>query len=326
MGKDIYSFLHADSNEAFSSLDSKDLKELKSLLNTYMLSYRKKVGLSEKDTFGTEIEFQVPIKKFNFTFSDMMNKLEKKHNSWNIDIDGSRDDKLEVTPFILKDEDKTWEELEDVLKLIKNYINNPGPFSSSHIHFGGQMIKDTDSLKRFIKLWAIYEQVIFRFAYGEDLTHRKSIDFYSQKMSTVLKGLNKNINLEVIGAVRNRAVNIRNYRGSRFDKMNTIEIRCPNGTLEPVIWQNNINFFARLLEFANSDKCDDDEIDKRFYALNLTKQNYSSYDSINFELAIDLADKIFDNNLEKLYFLRQYTKGFEKVEKGHKKAESFILK
>ena len=34
-------------------------------------------------------------------------------------------------------------------------------------------------------------------------------------------------------------------------KNNTIEFRCPNGTLNPIIWQNNVNLFAHLLSSDN---------------------------------------------------------------------------
>ena len=47
-------------------------------------------------------------------------------------------------------------------------------------------------------------------------------------------------------------INFRNYKGYEADEKNTIEIRCPNGTLDAKIWQNNINFFVKDQIQANN--------------------------------------------------------------------------
>lgn len=322
----IYSFLNPDGNDELLLLDYKDQEELIKLLNLFMLVYRDKLNLRKNITFGTEIEFEVPLKKRYDIQEVVHDELEEKYNSWDIKQDFSKDEKLEVVPYILRDTKKTWIELKEVLNIIRKYTKKAGLDASSHIHFGSQILKNNDSLERFYKLWCIYEPIIFRFAYGEDLTHRRKIDDYAKMISRIIAMCNNEVYLEILNVSRNRAINIQNFtptRGFKFD--NTIEIRCPNGTLEPVIWQNNINFFARLLELSNIDKYDD-KIDAIFYSKDLLSVNYKTCDAIYLEDALMLSDLIFDNNEDKLYFLRQYTKGFEIVCKGNKKASSFILK
>ena len=47
--------------------------------------------------------------------------------------------------------------------------------------------------------------------------------------------------------------------------------------------------------------------------INIIRKNYQiySYNQIYLEQALELCDMIFDNNLDKIYFLRQYLKSFE---------------
>lgn len=48
------------------------------------------------------------------------------------------------------------------------------------------------------------------------------------------------------------------------------------------------------------------------------------YNKIYLEQALEFADLIFNNNIDKIYFLRQYLKSFESSEIPLKKAKKFI--
>jgi hypothetical protein len=95
--------------------------------------------------------------------------------------------------------------------------------------------------------------------------------------------------------------------GNEYHQNNTVEVRCPNGTLENAIWQNNINFFVKLLAYVNSDKFDEDLINKKFEKL---KNAFTIYDYylLDIPTAVELSDMLFDNNLDKLNFMSQYWK------------------
>ena len=95
---------------------------------------------------------------------------------------------------------------------------------------------------------------------------------------------------------------------------NTLEFRRPNGTLEEVIWQNNINVIIKLILAINSNNFDID------YIINKLKTNkdriINKYDSaydheLNLEKALEFVDLFYDNNLDKINFLKQYIKGYE---------------
>ncbi len=109
---------------------------------------------------------------------------------------------------------------------------------------------------------------------------------------------------------------------------NTIEFRSPNGTLDNIIWQNNVNFFFKLLIYARSINYNDDLIEKR-HLTNLDKYNELKwYDEIFLGHALELCDMIFTNNLDKICFLKQYLKSFEvrKNTKDYSKGPSLTKK
>ena len=87
----------------------------------------------------------------------------------------------------------------------------------------------------------------------------------------------------------------------------TLEFRTPNATLNPIIWQNNLNTFVKLLKYTANSSFDMDIVNKR-QILNKKLINPYNYNEIPIEEVLEFIDLIFDNNLDKIYFLRQYIK------------------
>ena len=88
---------------------------------------------------------------------------------------------------------------------------------------------------------------------------------------------------------------------------NTIEFSCPNGTLNEVIWQNNLNFFLSLMNYANDSY---NNVDYEYY-VNKENDNIDSdydYSELYLKDALELADLIFKTNQDKIDFLKQYVK------------------
>ena len=109
-------------------------------------------------------------------------------------------------------------------------------------------------------------------------------------------------NLNALG----NGLNFGHCNGANIDDKNTIEFRCPNGTLSHIIWQNNINFFVKLLLYCRSNNFDIDFINKKMK--NYEVKKLEQYSDIYLDDAIELSDLIFDNELDKMYFLKQYLK------------------
>ena len=74
---------------------------------------------------------------------------------------------------------------------------------------------------------------------------------------------------------------------------NRIEFRIPNGTLKEEIWQNYINFFVKFL-IACKKELDVEEV---VYKINNNEHS-----------AIELADYVFEDNIDKDNFLIQTLK------------------
>ena len=105
----------------------------------------------------------------------------------------------------------------------------------------------------------------------------------------------------------------------------TVEFRVPNGTFDEIIWQNNINLFIKMMLYCKSDKYDEDIICKRKRIVEDNFSVLSSYSSIYLEQALELADMIFDNNLDKLYFLKQYIKDINESDNRYIKTKKLTV-
>ena len=280
-----------------------DIKDVK-------IEYRDKLDINPRTTIGIEIEFE----KANL--KDVRKKINQYlEGEWKAVFDGSVSDSFldvikggEINSPIITNKMYEWAELETVCEILKNEGAEITEYCGGHVHIGKNIIK-LESYMNFIKLWYLYEPIIFRFCYGEYNRGRDLINFYAHALRINLWNIITSEEkykyssqiINYLGKDRNLCVNFQNI----FGKKNTFEFRCPNSSLDPAIWQNNVNFFAHLL-----DKSNDIEIDKDKLAYEI--KNYdlkqSDYIKIDMNEAIELADIIFDNEIDKLYFLRQYIK------------------
>jgi len=315
----IFKYLPSSDNTEISKINPGDLHELLLLLNNFYLTLRDNLDLDQSITFGLEIECEKSNDK----------KIKKDLNSltlndkWLVVPDRSLDQGIEIVSPILKDNKRNWIDLEKVCSVINKYAIIDRN-AAGHVHVGSHILgKERESWINFIMLWSVYENIIYRFSYGEYLSARPSLKEYALPISSSLwydyeKIIDYNINLEsMIERImygKYSAFNLMNVylsKINRFLKGNTIEIRCPNGTLNSVIWQNNVNFFTKLLLYCRSEKFNNDIVCQR---KRINSDEYISlvyYDEIFLDQALELCDMIFDNNLDKLYFLRQYLKSFE---------------
>ena len=124
----------------------------------------------------------------------------------------------------------------------------------------------------------------------------------------------------LLGSTR-QAINFNNITDLETQKTkNTIEFRCPNGTLNPIIWQNNINLFLTILASVKKNEFNQELLNHKFQELN-PQNTYipNNYQTINLPSALEFCDLIFDNNLNKIYFLKQYLKNKNNNSKHYKK-------
>lgn len=304
-----------DKNERFSEMSITDKNELLSFLKHYHIEYRHKIGLNPDMTFGIEIECSTSGKRiFHY-------KHRKYTNFLSEDECTVGDNGLEFISPILHDDSKCWDEIRQTCEYVKSFAKN-NEYCGGHIHFGTHVFKDNYKyFMNLVLLWMAYEDIIYRFGNGEYLNTRVVSREYAPPVINMFKlyfadfGLPNNLE-ELLAFIKKQeqenGINFYNYflyYKKKRDYKNTIEVRCPNGTLEEVIWQNNINFFGKLVQAALNDEID---LEKLYYYI--MSNSYSDdcildeYGKIKLDKSLELADLIYDNNYDKLAFLKQYVK------------------
>lgn len=309
----VFSELNKSSNDDFLLFNKTDLEHILTLINKYKLELRSTLDIPLSDTFGLEIECEY-ANKYEMILSLIRN--------WKIVNDSSLESGVEINSPILTDTKESWEELKKVCKMASKY-SKVGENCGGHIHIGKQVIgKNYDAIVNFMKLWAVYEPVIFRFSYGEFLGPRPKLLQTAKPVSDYYLRLSEGCDLDNIRFSKlmyyltNSKYLAVNFR--HFNTLGTLEFRCPNGSFNPVVWQNNVNLFLKMLIYSSSSKYNYDFINEKISKL----ESGVVYDKINVNDALEFIDLIFDNNLDKVYFLRQYLKSFEE-ECEYKKAKTF---
>ena len=309
-------FINEKENTMFSKMSKKDLSELIYNICNYYLPYRKKLDLNPDDTFGVEIEYE------GLTIFQVLGYIKDKMPiGWEITKDVTLESGGEINSAILNDTESTW----NYFGLIYDYLNeNDAKMyknAGGHVHVGAHILgNDIEKWKNFTKLYCAYENVLFRFGYGELVNGRKLMKDYAAPIAgKIIKDIDKidniddlNLLLECLNNSKEYALNFSNvspYQLNRgITKKNTVEYRLFNATKEKTIAQNNINTSVKTMKkVANGIN-----VDYLDYKIAQKKSNISetlnNYNMININDAVEFVDLVFDNNLDKIYFLRQYLK------------------
>lgn len=344
INNDIFKYLDPNDNVILSDINSSDRNYVVYLLRNYYLSLRNSLNLDKNITFGLEIEFE------NARRSIIELELAKyfPNKDWKVVDDRSLFEGGEINSPKLRDSEQTWIDLSLVCDIVSNnsfVLDN----TSAHVHIGTQILGNNPKYwDNFVQLWMTYENIIFRFLYGEFASPRKHMNEQARPISSDLITKLDDIRScgEMINAYpmfqklnagrdfidkRKRSVNFTNisklspYQYNQELPKNTIEFRSPNGTFDPVIWQNNVNLLVHLFMYAKSDKFNMDIIERRRKQIIASgiPSNMKEYSNVYIEQAIELADLIFTNNLDKIYFLRQYIKSYEVSSKPLARCKKF---
>ena len=284
--------LSSNNNDILRNLKGLDKEELLQLIKDFHLRYHDTLFLPPELTFGIEIEYE------DLKWEKVEEFINRNNPNWNL----------------------------------KKEKANTNKNTGGHVHIGAQMLgNDYNNWRRFIKLYTIYEQILFRFGYGDKLHYRTKILVYSDILQSELISkmwkFNHAKSLREIEEffphqTKHIALSFRHVSFADMSKrdMNTIEFRFPNCTVEEAIWQNNINVFAKMILAAKNPNLDEEyldyllkELEYLFYTFNNFDEIFARYQRIDLPKALEFADLIFNNNLDKINFLRQYLKGYEEI-------------
>lgn len=305
-------------NDNFSILRGIDLQNLLVETNRYFLEYRDTLNLPDDVTFGVEIEYEKILKSATDKF------ISKNLKNWRSKSDGSLISGGEITSPVMSDDIRYWKELKKVCEHLSKRKADTLHNAGGHIHIGARVLgEDVEAWKCFLKLYTAYENVLFRFIYGDKISGRKKLfkyapptaDLIYNRMSDISKANSiSDIHWNLQTNERYAALNFCNVAFYYMECIegNTLEFRSPNATTNEVVWQNNINTLAKMLLSSRDKVMDEDFLD---YKLTHEYLPYSGneylYNDVNLKNALEFVDLVFDNNVDKMCFLRQYLKDFQ---------------
>ena len=260
--------------------------------------YRDKLNIPKNIRFGLELE----LDKID---PDEVYKLVRKEfgNTWLIKEDKglTKGENRELVSPVLTNTKDTWVMLKRMADLLKK-INPDYSHCSFQINFDGDMLPSMKTRLRFLKLYAMYEDIIYRFSKGGDKNYRESMEMYASPIILSLR-------YDPSGNIQETLDEYTNQKryGIAFKNIDKdlIEFRTPNMTSEEIYWQNYINTFYYLLRCAANPKYDQDEVDRyidEFSEIYMLE----SYEILREDKARQFAKTIFDSNIDKNYFMHQY--------------------
>ena len=251
------------------------------------------------------------------------NKIENLYEVWRLKNDNTvqtsskedRNIKLggEITTPIMYNNKKCWQELElicNTLKQVKNIKINGN--CSIHIHTDKHIYTSIQEYVNLLKLWMIYEDIIYRFSYGEKNGPRKLTTTYAKPISYII--------YEILGELEKIETESELIKLMHYERKNglnltsidkekqTIEVRTYNGTLNEKIIQNDVLFNQNLLNYAKTENFDKEFIDYKIKQYELLYLSESV--KMKPEKAKELACLLFKNELDRLNFLKQYLKAY----------------
>lgn len=302
--------------------------------------YEYDLGFPNHTTIGVELEFEniseTLIKKI-LEHDNIYNKIlanqnidsngENIFNSWDIKFDSSLKNGAEITSPILKDNKKDWENFKKICDTITFLGGKTNENCGGHIHIGTNILgTDSKAWENFFKIWESSEELIYKMSNKEGNHLRKDIVEYAVPTKNIINEiLNKgSIKLENDEDVKNLAEyysamvtneinNTRRNKGMNLDNIakgtrDTIEIRIPNGELDPVEIQKNIKLYVKLLEVSKKMSIDE-EYKKELF------DNLTSNDEKEDKL-YEFIDLVFDEKKDKAIYLSRYFNYKEELSLG----------
>ncbi len=321
MNKDIEKFINLDSNDLLSKMKDNDKLELLNHIKNYHCRLRDKLDIDPNYNFGIEIEFEML-----YNLDDFYEEFEQKYKDWQYEYEISIGDwGGEVISPILKDSKKTWQQISDICKLIRINGGMVNSKCGAHNHVDVTYLKNTKNFLNFVRFWKAYEDIIYHFGTGRATNMRQRTDLSALPITPYwnnldLEKIKKDSLNTIVGKllfgenyensdyqVKGMGVNIYNVKSlKRKFEGNTVELRYTNGTIDANTWQNNVNVNAHIFKYALNHNFDKEKME----SLKTKNTSYhdimKSIEKTNLNKALDFADTIFDKNIDKVYFLKQY--------------------
>lgn len=273
---------------------------IKNQLINSPLEERRRLTIPVNARFGLEIELE------NVCLDKIYQLVRHQFGSnWKVKEDRSlqKGYNAEISTPPLENSNAYWnmlKKLSDLLVKLKPTFNS----CSLQINLDGMLLPTLEDRINFLKLYAYYEDVIYRFSKGSDEKYRDSISIYSSPIILLLKDALQNIKINkiIVDEFSNRKDIGVTFKTKDKD---IIEFRTPNGTCEYIYWQNYLTFFYYFIKMVKTQKYNIREIDDYINSFS-NIQILKHYEELNEDKGIGLSKKMFRNQQDRVYFLQQY--------------------
>lgn len=293
-------------NTKFSGLKGTDLKDLLYVINNYNLFFREELLIDTRYKFGCELEYEKVLRFFVTRF------MRENFWRWDSKYDATCSFGGEVTTPIFRNKKEDWIELKKVCEYLKSKGADMYHNASCHVHVDNAPLYEIEHNRQFLKLIACYEHILFRFGYGDKLSARKNIKKFAAPVADLIYEVLDKINeydVRYMSFPQNDKYHAINYL---TEGKHTIEFRLFNPTTSAIIVQNYVNASINTISAPERGLIDEEYLDYKLSHefVSPTLQWYK-YNEIVLKNSLEFIDYIFDNNLDKVYFLVQYCKRFQ---------------
>lgn len=254
--------------------------------------------------FGLEIEAE------SIPFDEGKRVLQHKlDDRWIIGDDRSLDNGgIELSSPLISNTKENFIALKKIAKTLE-YLNATYKHASLQINLDAYQFNNDDIID-LLKIFSIYENIIYRFSTGEDDRMRESATDNAMPLGNLFRefySMNffKNDNYLVFKNNKSYALSMKTKTKSKNDPIKVIEFRTPNGTSNFYLWMNYIVFFSSFLKCIEKKRYDRKYIDYLFFR-NKFLSSIDECVTIDEKKAIDFANLIFQDEIEKDYFYYQY--------------------
>lgn len=269
-----------------------DLKEYK----------RKQISKEIFIPFGIEIEAEgIPYDNSKRVIN------HKVDDKWSIKTDRSlQDGGVEIVSPVLTNDIVVWKQLRKLSETLK-FLSPTFDQSSFQVNLDAFNLSEEEIID-FLKLYSVYEKVIYGFSKGFDQHLRKDMSYAEPISYEFYQQYHKKPRFRCYHEFINNkrfSISLKTKTRSIHDKIQVIEFRTPNGTDDAFLWQNYITCFSAMLKHITSRMFDPEKIDflfsKCFY-----RPSLDSLETVDEKKGIEFAELIFTNDMDKTCFYKQY--------------------
>ena len=301
-----------------------DLKNLIAYLQSFDYEDRECTNLDESLKFGLDMHYQFQnikiiekiFKALNRYYSkNSKDKFEYSYNK-NIYNQYLSNNHLIVNTPVFTDTPEFYEELKDCLDTLKEKGTTLNPNKGIHVHTNLSILEnDNRHLLTLLKIITLYENIIFRFGFGESDRSNINLETYSKAVSPLVfkyirsfditKPFEEHIHeLQKILICKSYAINFHNKDKSVSN--DTIEFRMFNGTFDLTTIQNYVNFVGNVMYQIVKNRVDLDVLDYSLDTYDIKKYSLDKYSDFDPSGAVELSEVIFDKREDQARFLKQY--------------------